>query len=107
MTLWSRSRGKIGNVCKKPRSFLQKKLVKSSFLCYNNKKPAQNGTGWNFFSERGKLFIQISEELDKVTGKTGALNIALGIISIVGGIATGVLLLVHGGKLLRERRNIY
>ena len=45
--------------------------------------------------------MQISEELDKVTGKTGAWNIALGIISIVGGIATGVLLLVHGGKLLR------
>ena len=51
--------------------------------------------------------MQISEELDKVTGKTGAWNIALGIISIVGGIATGVLLLVHGGKLLHERRNIY
>ena len=42
--------------------------------------------------------MQISEELDKVTGKTGAWNIALGIITIVGGIATGVLLLVHGGK---------
>ena len=51
--------------------------------------------------------MQISEELDKVTGKTGAWNIALGIISIVGGLATGVLLLVHGGKLLHERRNIY
>lgn len=48
----------------------------------------------------------MSEKVYKVMGGAGALNIAFGIISIVVGLATGVLLIISGGKLLSGRKNI-
>ena len=48
----------------------------------------------------------MSEKIYKVMGGAGALNIAFGVISIVVGIATGVLLIISGGKLLSGRKNI-
>ena len=48
----------------------------------------------------------MNEKTYKVMGGAGALNIAFGIISIVVGIATGVLLIISGGKLLSGRKNI-
>ena len=48
----------------------------------------------------------MNEKIYKVMGGAGALNIALGVISIVVGLATGVLLIISGGKLLSGRRNI-
>ena len=48
----------------------------------------------------------MNEKTYKLMGGAGALNIAFGIISIVVGIATGVLLIISGGKLLSGRKNI-
>ncbi len=48
----------------------------------------------------------MDERVYKVMGKTGALNIAFGVISIVVGVATGVMLIICGGKLLAGRKNI-
>ncbi len=48
----------------------------------------------------------MNEKIYKVMGGAGALNIAFGVISIVVGIATGVLLIISGGKLLSGRKNI-
>ncbi len=49
---------------------------------------------------------EMEEKVYKQLGGSGALDIAFGVISIVGGIAMGVLLIVSGGKLLASRRNI-
>ncbi len=48
----------------------------------------------------------MSEKVYKVLGGAGALNIAFGIISIVVGVAAGVLLIITGGKLLSRRKDI-
>ena len=48
----------------------------------------------------------MEEKTYKVLGGSGALNIAFGVISIVVGVATGVLLIITGGKLLASRKNI-
>ncbi len=48
----------------------------------------------------------MDEHTYKVMGSTGALNIAFGVISIVSGIAVGVLLIISGAKLLGSRKRI-
>lgn len=48
----------------------------------------------------------MDEHTYKVMGTTGGLNIAFGVISIVGGIAAGVLLIIGGAKLLGGRKKI-
>ena len=48
----------------------------------------------------------MEEKTYQVLGGAGALNIAFGVISIVVGVTTGVLLIISGGKLLASRRNI-
>ena len=48
----------------------------------------------------------MEEKVYKTLGETGAVNIAFGVISIVAGVATGVLLIISGAKLLAARRNI-
>jgi hypothetical protein len=48
----------------------------------------------------------MEEKVYKTLGGTGAVNIAFGVISIVAGVATGVLLIISGAKLLAARRNI-
>ena len=50
--------------------------------------------------------ISMEEKVYKQLGVSGALSIAFGVISIVAGIAMGVLLIVSGGKLLSSRRHI-
>ena len=45
----------------------------------------------------------MEERVHKTMTWTGALNIATGIVSIVIGLACGVLLIVSGGKLLSDR----
>ena len=48
----------------------------------------------------------MNEHTYKVLGSTGALNIAFGVISIVAGIATGVLLIISGAKILGSRKGV-
>ncbi len=48
----------------------------------------------------------MDEHVYKVVGSSGAINIAFGVISIVVGVATGVFLIITGGRLLGSRKNI-
>lgn len=48
----------------------------------------------------------MDEKIFKTMTKSGALNITLGVISIVTGIATGVLLIIGGAKLLSGKNDI-
>ncbi len=48
----------------------------------------------------------MDEHTYKVLGSTGGLNIAFGVISIIVGVAAGVLLIVSGAKLLGSRKKI-
>ncbi len=45
----------------------------------------------------------MSEKTYKLMSRTGAANIALGIIVLVTGIVTGVLMIVNGASLIREK----
>lgn len=48
----------------------------------------------------------MTEKAYKVMGLAGGANIAIGIISIVVGVATGIILLVSGGKLLGTKKGL-
>ncbi len=48
----------------------------------------------------------MEERVHKTMGLTGALNITTGVVSIVVGLACGVLLIVGGSKLLSDRKNL-
>ncbi|MDC7294654.1 MULTISPECIES: hypothetical protein [unclassified Butyrivibrio] len=48
----------------------------------------------------------MDEHTYKVLGSTGGLNIAFGVISIIAGVAAGVLLIISGAKLLGSRKKI-
>jgi len=46
------------------------------------------------------------EELSKRLAKAGASALVLGIVSIAGGVSVGVLSIVSGAGLLRQRREL-
>ena len=48
----------------------------------------------------------MEEKVYKVMGGAGALNIVLGVIAIVFGIATGVLLIISGSKHINKRSHM-
>lgn len=48
----------------------------------------------------------MEEKAYKAMGKTGTFNLVLGICMMVAGIATGVIMVIHGAKLLKSRKNI-
>ena len=48
----------------------------------------------------------MNEKLYKSMGISGAGNIAIGIISLVTGVVSGVLLIITGARLLKKRSEI-
>lgn len=48
----------------------------------------------------------MEEKIYKIMRGAGALNIVLGVISLVVGIAAGVLLIISGGKLISGKSRI-
>lgn len=48
----------------------------------------------------------MEEKIYKVMGGSGALNIAVGVVVLVTGIASGILLVISGAKLLAHRSKI-
>ncbi|MDE6910922.1 MAG: hypothetical protein K2P44_10685 [Lachnospiraceae bacterium] len=48
----------------------------------------------------------MDEKVYKIMGRSGALAIVIGVISIVAGVAGGVLLLISGGRLLAGKSKI-
>lgn len=72
------------------------------------KRMEQNRT----LARRDQLRIQkggvteMEERTYKIMGGSGALNIALGVVVMVVGVAGGVLLVISGAKLLAGRNKI-
>ena len=48
----------------------------------------------------------MNEKIYKTMGSTGAASLTIGIISIVGGIVGGILLIISGARLLKKRSEI-
>ncbi len=48
----------------------------------------------------------MNEKIYKTMGSAGAAGIAVGIVVLVTGIASGILMIVHGAKLLQSRMNL-
>ena len=48
----------------------------------------------------------MSEKAYKTMAQTGAANLVLGIVVLVTGITAGVLLLVQGGRLLKNKSDL-
>ena len=49
----------------------------------------------------------MEEKIYKTMGGAGISNIVLGICAIVTGVATGVLLIISGAKLLKKRGKLF
>ena len=58
------------------------------------------------FSSHAKEVIDMNEKLYKAMGAIGAANLAIGICVLVGGITSGILLIVNGGRLLKHKSKI-
>jgi hypothetical protein len=48
----------------------------------------------------------MEEKAYKTMGSAGAANLIVGICLIVGAVGSGILLVVHGARLLRNRKRI-
>ncbi len=48
----------------------------------------------------------MEEKACKTMGSTGAANLVLGICILIGGIASGILLIVNGARLLKNRTDL-
>jgi hypothetical protein len=48
----------------------------------------------------------MEEKAYKTMGAAGGANIAVGICVLAGGLAAGILLIIHGAKLLKHRTGI-
>jgi len=48
----------------------------------------------------------MNEKIYKSMGVIGAANLAIGICILVGGIASGILLIINGGRLLKNKSKI-
>ena len=48
----------------------------------------------------------MEEKIYKTMGSTGAANPAIGICTLVGGIVSGILLIVNGARLLKHKGKI-
>ena len=48
----------------------------------------------------------MSEKVYKTMGRTGAGTLAIGICVLIGGLVSGILLIVNGGRLLKKRKKL-
>lgn len=48
----------------------------------------------------------MEEKIYKTMGSTGAANLVIGICIIAGGITTGILLIINGARLLKNKGRI-
>lgn len=53
-----------------------------------------------------KGYYIMEERIYKIMGGSGALNIVIGVVSLVAGITGGVLLIISGAKLLSGKSKI-
>lgn len=50
--------------------------------------------------------LSMNEKIYKTMGGAGAANIAVGVVVLVSGIVSGILMIVHGARLLHNRKNV-
>jgi hypothetical protein len=50
--------------------------------------------------------VFMNEKVYKTMKSVGAWNIVFGILLIVGGVTIGIIQLVHGGRLLKDKKEI-
>lgn len=48
----------------------------------------------------------MNEKIYKTLGNAGIANLVTGIVIIVTGLAAGILLIIHGVKLLNNKKNV-
>ena len=48
----------------------------------------------------------MNEKLYKALGRIGASSLAIGICILIGGLSTGILLIVNGGRLLHHKAKL-
>ncbi|MBQ8326777.1 MAG: hypothetical protein IJX86_06855 [Lachnospiraceae bacterium] len=48
----------------------------------------------------------MEEKTYKVMGRSGAMNLTVGILTMIAGIAAGVLLIISGAKLIGQKSKI-
>lgn len=48
----------------------------------------------------------MNEKIYKMMGSTGAGTLALGVVVLVTGISAGILLIVNGARLLKNKKNV-
>lgn len=48
----------------------------------------------------------MKEKAFKTMGSAGALNLVIGICTLAGGLAAGILLIIHGARLLAHRGDL-
>lgn len=48
----------------------------------------------------------MSEKIYKTMGRTGAWNIAVGVVLIVVGLGTGIMSIINGAKLIKDKAGI-
>lgn len=50
--------------------------------------------------------LSMSEKIYKAMKNTGALNIVLGVVTLVAGITSGILLIISGANLLKKKNGV-
>lgn len=48
----------------------------------------------------------MNEKIYKTMSRTGACGVAVGIVTLVTGVATGILMIISGAKLLKRKSDI-
>lgn len=48
----------------------------------------------------------MNEKLYATVSRAGAFSLVLGIITVTGGVVTGILMIIHGAMLLKEKGKI-
>ena len=61
---------------------------------------------WLISGMNGICIIAMNEKIYKTMSRTGACSIAVGIITLVTGVAAGVLMIVSGSRLLKRKSDI-
>lgn len=84
-------------------------MLITSNMVRNSIWPEIRGFGHADFDKnigKGMVVHRMEEKTYKTMGGAGALNITVGVVALVAGIASGVLLIISGAKLLAGRNKI-
>lgn len=61
---------------------------------------------YNYYMKNMRRIFHMDEKVYKTIGLSGAANLAIGICILVTGVASGILLILNGAKLLKSKKQI-